>query len=496
MAYGNDDLYLGIDVGTTSIKAAVYTPDGQIEAVAAVNNATISSRPGWSSQSMELTWQNALLAVKTVCEQTDPKRIKSIGVCAQGDGLWLLDENFKPVRNAILWNDQRANTYISDWMDDGTCDRISRYSRTAIWAGTSGAAYRWLKDHEPDSAARAKYAIHCKDWINVNLTGNLTADFSDATIPFFDLETGAFEPKAFQLLGVDEMQEKFLAPDKSTKLNGKLLDPVANNTGLAAHVPVSVGSLDVAAMACGMGLEETGDVFIILGTTAVVGVVIDPEPFSGKIVGATIAHPYLDKWLRVLAPLSGASALDWFTSMNSPLFDGVDAAGISRQLVALASKSPAGSNGTLFLPFLEGERAPFVAPDAKASFVGLNSKTTLADMARSVMEGVAFSLRHCFASTGQPHPKKVFLTGGGAKNQFWCQMIANILGATVVTSQESDHGTWGAAQLGAVAAGLLKKPAQTNRNETLRTFAPDPQSVQIYDQLYRIYEAQTKIYAG
>ncbi len=480
-----EDLFIGIDVGTTGIKAAAYDISGKICGSAAMDNETISTRPGWSSQSMERTWEITLDVLRKLSHQIDAAATKSIGVCAQGDGLWLLDEDKRSFRNAILWNDQRASDYVQSWIEDGTSTKLARHARTAIWPGTSGAAYRWLQENEPENAKRARYAINCKDWITFRLTGELTTDFTDATIPFLDIESGQYATEAFELLGVADLEHKLLQPRRSFEKNGYLNETVAHEIGIPSQIPVAVGGLDVATMAFGMGLQETGDAFVILGTTAIAGIISEPQPFAGQPVGATVCDVNNESWLRVLAPLCGASALDWFVKQgfthsghNMDIEDALE----------IASQSPPGSNGVTFLPFLNGERAPFVAPDAKASFAGISGSTTNADMARSVLEGVAFSLRHCFESINQEMPKTVFLTGGGAQSRLWCEVLANVLNSSVIVSHESNHGSWGAAQLGAIAADIQNFPLERQSKENINCIEPNEDTAIFYDQDYKTYK--------
>ncbi len=480
-------LYLGVDAGTTAIKAALFDPAGQMVASASRPSQTVSSRKGWSSQDMNVVWQTTLAVIRDVCSQVEASNIGSIGVCGQGDGLWALDENRKPVRNAILWNDQRASKLVDGWIEDGTSDRLSQYSRTSIWAGTSGATYRWLKDNEPETAKRINHVLHCKDWINLNLTGNLTTDFADATIPFLDLESRTYASDAFALLGVEELESKLLQPQAGDALNGTIAGPVARETGLPAGTPVAVGGLDVSAMMFGAGIRNAGDTGIVLGTTAVVAVVVDPHRLENVPAGATITQYDGKKWLRVLAPLCGASALDWYTSIDPANFTGSDAGKIADQHSALAAQSSPGANGVLFLPFLSGERAPFVAAGASAAFLGVTNSSTKADMARAVMEGAAFSLRHCFESTGLSAPRQIVATGGGARNHLWCDMIASIMKTEVVASDASDHGLWGAALLGASAAGLTETSRHDTRSEDSRRHIPDSDLQTVYDRQFVRY---------
>ncbi|WP_419908307.1 FGGY-family carbohydrate kinase [Hoeflea sp.] len=482
------DLHLGLDVGTTAVKAAVYDSRGANRATKVCESNPVSEQPGWSSQSMDAIWQTAATAIRSVCAEVGPDSIGTVGVCAQGDGLWLLDAQHQPVRDAILWNDQRAVDYVTAWIEDGTADRLARYSRTAIWPGTSGAAFRWLKDHEPENAARARYAVNCKDWINFKLTGKLTTDYTDATIPFLDLETRRYASEAFAMLGVEELQEKCIEPGWAKQQNGVTGSAASQATGLNAGTPVAIGCIDVAAMIAGMGLAKTGDICLILGTTAVVGVIVEAEAFNGPQPGAALAHPHADRWVKVLAPLSGASALDWFTSLDSVNYGGADAAETVQRLNRAAATAPAGANGVLFLPFLSGERAPIVAPHATASFLGITGGTTQADLARAVMEGTAMSLRQCFEATGAATPGQIFMTGGGARNALWCDIIASVMNTTIVASDASDHGVWGAAMIGACAGGMMDINRPPVRDEALRYHKPDSEMVAVYDQCFELYE--------
>lgn len=486
-------LYLGVDVGTTAIKAAVFSADGVVEVLETVDSPVKRTHPGWSEQSMDEVWQLTAGAILQAVQQVDVARIVSLGVCAQGDGLWMLDQQQRPLRNAVLWNDQRAEAQILDWIDDGTSEQLSRLCRTANWPGTAGSIFRWLKDNEPETIRNLGTVFFCKDWINFNLTGQIATDFSDATIPFLDLETRSYSHDASQLLGVAEVENKLATPLAANSVHGRILPEIAEELGLPIDLPVAVGTIDLAAMMVGMGLQKSGDICLILGTAAVVNVIVDPEPFGVQPAGATLAHPLSQRWIRVLAPSSGASALDWFSSLHPKTLEGNSPKEIAQKLNALAGNVPIGSNNVMFLPFLAGERAPFVAPHAKASFNGLSSSTTPAEMARAVLEGVAFSMKHCFESTGLASPSQVFLTGGGARNPLWCDIVANVFDAEIVASDASDHGLWGAALIGADAADQIDLQNTPRRTEETRTHRPDREAAQTYRNLFETYKASLTV---
>ena len=157
---------------------------------------------------MEEVWDVTRDCIRAASAKARGVPIASIGVCAQGDGLWALDKDLRPARNAILWNDSRGEDLVLDWIADGTSAKLSRFSRTSNWAGTAGTAFRWLKDNEPEAAARVAHVMFCKDWINLRLTGRLATDFSDGAIPFMDLESRTYADESFALLGIGELRGK------------------------------------------------------------------------------------------------------------------------------------------------------------------------------------------------------------------------------------------------------------------------------------------------
>ncbi len=480
--------YMGVDVGTTAIKAAVYADSGALMCLETRPSRVIRPHSGWCEQGMNEIWRVTQDCMRAVAAKALGATIASIGVCAQGDGLWTLNKNLRPVRNAILWNDSRGDDLILDWIADGTSAKLSRFSRTSNWAGTAGTAFRWLKDNEPDSAASVEHVIFCKDWINLQLTGRLATDFSDGSIPFMDLETRTYADESFDLLGIAELKGKVAPPQLSNVRHGALLPRVAEAVGLPVGLPVATGAIDVGAMMVGMKLNQAGDVGLILGTTAVVNAIVEPEPFRGEPIGATLAHPINHRWIRVIAPLSGASVFDWFASLHPQSLGGADFAGVAARMRDLVREIPPGANGVTFLPYLAGERAPFVAPHATASFHGLTARSTKADMGRAVMEGASFSLKHCFRSTGIANLGQAFLTGGGARNPLWCDILASVLGTTIVASDASDHGLWGAALIGASAAGLCDLESRPMRNEKTRVHRPDLRDAEAYERLFGRYE--------
>lgn len=486
---GVSDLWLGVDVGTTAVKAAVYGPDGVALATADAANPVHRDAEDRSEQDMAQVWSGVCQAIQAALAKIDAARIASVGICAQGDGLWTLTSAGEPNGRAMLWNDTRAADDITDLIDSGRSAAVGRACHTAIWPGTSGALYRWLGRHEPERSRAIAHVVHCADWIGHCLTGKLATDHSDGSIPFLDLRSRTYSDAALQALECGALGDRLAPLKPADTMLGTVHADAASATGLPEGAPVSVGTLDLAAMIVGMAMDRPGQTMMILGTTAVVNVLTDRVEPEDHPVGATVLHATRDVMIRVLAPTTGAAAFDWFAALHPQSLGGDGPAEIAGRLNALACDVPPGSNGVVFLPYLNGERAPFVAPRARAAFHGLTPNSTKADMGRAVMEGTAFSLRHCFEAEGGLPTAPVRLTGGGAKNALWCQIIADVIGAPVIVSDASDHGVWGAACIGAAAAGHGDACELARRAESCRDFTPDAARHRAYHAAYARYLA-------
>lgn len=481
------DLWLGIDAGTTAIKAGVYDATGTRLAFGEAPSEVSVGPGGRSEQDMQAVWAGVCRAVRAALEGIDPARIASVGIAAQGDGLWALDANRQPVGPAILWNDTRASGAVAALYDSGRASAVSRACNTAIWPGTAGTIHQWLLAHEPDRATRIDRVLYCADWVGFRLTGELATDFSDASIPFLDFATRDYDPQALEALDSAALADKLSPPRPADSRLGVVTAEAAQATGLPEGVPVSVGTMDLSAMIVGMGMDRAGETMMILGTTAVVNILTESVEPTDLPVGATAFHANGRLLTRILAPTTGAAAFDWFCALHPQTLGGETPAEIAGKLNALARDVPPGANGVTFLPYLNGERAPFVAPRACGSFFGLSAGSTKADMGRAVMEGAAFSLRHCFEEEGGRPDKPVRLTGGGARNALWCQIIADVMQVPILVAEASDHGLWGAACLGAAAAGQGDACQLARRDEATLRYDPDPATAAAYDAAFARY---------
>lgn len=483
---------LGIDAGTTAIKAGVYRPDGSCVAIGEVPSVVTLSPGGRSEQDMDGVWGGVCEAIRIALSEIDASQISSVGIAAQGDGLWTLDSDGRPTGPAILWNDTRAAQQVAELYQSGRATAVAHACHTSIWPGSMGILHRWLQHEDPMRARQIAHVLYCADWVGYCLTGEIASDFSDASIPFLDFSTRAYDPAALEALQCSSLLEQLSIPRRASEQLGRISVTAAAATGLTPDTPVSVGTMDLSAMIVGMGMDQPGETLMILGTTAVVNILTDSVKRSDQPVGATAFHATADVLTRIMAPTTGAAAFDWFCALHPQTLGGDSPSEIAGKLNALAENVPPGARGITFLPYLNGERAPFVAPNARGSFFGLSADSTKADMGRAVMEGTAFSLRHCLQDEGVYPDKPVRLTGGGSRNALWCQIIADALQVPIVVSDVSDHGLWGAACIGAAAAGQGDACSLARRTEKTRRFDPDTTVKPAYDTAFDRYLTLSK----
>jgi sugar (pentulose or hexulose) kinase len=449
------------------IKALRLSADGSVQA-RADRRAPVDDAPGTDPMAQWETVREVLLEVTA----GGPDTLAGVVVAGQGDGLWRIGTDGRP-RRAYLWNATEPAGVVAGWEADGTIERHFRRTGTVLWPGTSAALWRWLLATDPDELRGTASVGTAKDWITYQLTGVLVTDVTDATIPFLDLATGRQDPALVEALGCDGLTE--LLPPVRTP--GEALGPVtaaaAEATGLPAGTPVVVGCLDLAAMVRGLGLSAPGDALAVLGTTASTVAISDHAPLEREPAGATVRLPAPDRFLRIMGANSGTTTLEWFLGLHG--YTGEDR--YDRFWDDLAGVD----EGLVLLPYLAGERAPFLAPEATGAVLGLTPRTTVAGIGRATVEGITFTLRHGLEAVGAGDDALV-LTGGGAARSEWCKLVADVTGREVLVDERRDVGVLGAASLIPGFEGLAHRAVDAARYE------PGPASAGL-DERYRRFVA-------
>jgi xylulokinase len=449
MAGSGRQVGIGLDIGTSGLKAVAVDETGQVVADAEASYPLLTPRPGWSEQEPEAWWDATRQALRELTGSLGGYREPvAVGLSGQMHGMVALDGSGGVVRPALLWNDQRtgeAVRSIEKAVPRG--EMIERTGNPAI-TGFQLAKVVWLKHVEPASFARTRQVLFPKDFVGYRLTGELYAEPSDASgSNAFNLHARAWDADILQALDLDPRLWPQVVPSRSVV--GRLLPEAAAELGLPAGLEVVAGAGDNAAAAYGMGLgrhaPELGSVS--LGTS---GVVFAPqsEPEADPH-GRVHLFCHADGGFHLLGvTLSAAGSLRWFRDTFSP--------GRSfAELVELAADIEPGAGGVTFKPYLAGERTPHLDPALRGSFHGLSLASGMPDLVRAVLEGVAFSLRDALeVMKPLARIERALLIGGGGRSGFWARLLADVLELPLGLSTAAHGPAYGAARLALETAGF------------------------------------------
>lgn len=440
------ELLLGVDAGTTNIKSVALSLEGEELYRSDRANSVERPRQGWAEQDPSATWDRTRQTVREVVQSIgDDERIVAVGVTGQGDGCWTIDEDGEPVRDAILWTDGRAGSIVDGWGEDGTGDRMAEICGSAVFPGASVPVLSWLKAEERDTYDRVDTVFFCKDWIKYKLTGERTTDYTDASLPYLDVESCTYSDELLDLAGLPEVRDARPSLAAGPEIVGRVTAAAADDTGLDEGLPVVSGVIDVVASAIGSGVATAGGSSSVVGTTSLNQMFLDGPDTTPVGIGMTMALGFDSLWTRVMASMSGTPNLDWAVDTVAPTED-------FGEIEAAVKEVPPGSEGVIYLPFLSGagERAPFLDSNARAGVVGLEADHNWATILRAVYEGVALGMRDCYAHI-PGSTSRIAISGGGARSPFWCQLFADCLGKELGIPEGEEFGAKGVALLAGVA---------------------------------------------
>jgi xylulokinase len=444
-------MHLGIDLGTSAVKACVIDERGAIVATAAAPLATAHPFPGASEQDCAAWWAGVRAALHDLPRETRA-RIRAIGLSGQMHGAVLLDAALAPLRPAILWNDGRAADECAAMAEAEP--GIGLLSGAPPMPGFTAPKLLWLARHEPDIHARVAHVLSPKDHVGLRLHGGLVTDPSDAA------GTGWLDQRrrcwSERLCAVSATDPAWLPELRcGAEAAGALRPEAAKELGLPPGVPVATGAGDVAAGAVGLGATEDGDGFLSLGTSAQLFVTTrDYRPNPDSLIHA-YAHTLPDRWFQMAAMLNGARPMAWLAEL------------LGRPIEALLAEAEAAAPGPLFLPYLSGERTPHGDGDIRAGFALLDEQTTPGSLMRAVVEAIAFTFADAVAALAAvgSAPGRVSAIGGGTRSDFLMQTIADATGLQIGRAGDAAVGpALGAARLARICAGddptdCLTKPA-------------------------------------
>ncbi len=434
-------MYLGIDLGTGSVKALLIDGAGKVVAEASRAYPVSSPAPGYAETAPETWWAETVAAVRACCEGRGDA-VRGVGLSGQAHGLVVIGDDEKPLRPAILWADQRATAEMDAVLALPEAARLPLAN--PVVSGMAGLSLLWLRRNEPATYAAIRRVLSPKDWLRLMMTGEVATEPSDASMTLlYDIQKDDWATEFLRALDIDA---GILAPlVESTEVAGRLTAAAAAELGLPAGTPVAAGLADSAACLFGMGQTRPGATILQVGSgIQIMSVVESVEP---RIQPFYNSYRGVARSLYSMAALqNGGTVFEWARGILGASWEEMYRAGFD--------ENP-GNGGVIFLPYAAGERAPLLDPNATAGWSHMRLGCTRAQTIRSVFEGVALAVRDSWdALRGVGvSADRILLTGGGSVDPRWRRMLADIVQTPLVPAHKLGNATIGAAYLGGIAAG-------------------------------------------
>jgi len=449
---GETSVFIGVDVGTSGLKAVAMDEGGRIVAQAGADYPLMTPRPGWSEQDPEAWWSAACRSLRDLADKIEGREIRALGLTGQMHGSVFLDRHAAVIRPALLWNDARTGDECAEIEHRMGRKRVIEITGNRASAGFQAPKLLWLRANEPDNHAALRHLLLPKDFVRYRLTGELATDAADASgTLLLDLKARQWSDEMLDALGVpaDWLPEVF----ESAEVTGRVSEEAAAETGLPWNLPVVAGGGDNACAAIGAGIIEEGAGVCSIGSSGTIFVhndraLYDPE---GALNAFCACVP--GGWHLMGVILSAGAALAWHREQVIGGEVGFEA------LLDEAAEVPAGSDGLVFLPYLAGERSPHMDPEARGGWLGLSLAHSRAHMTRAVIEGVGYAFADCLARMRHlgARPPALHLVGGGARHRGWRRILAAQLDLelkVLAAAEGAAHGAaHGAAMLAAVGRG-------------------------------------------
>ena len=484
-------LVVGLDIGTSSVKAGLFNLEGQKVAIAHAHYGIYSPHPGWAEQDPAEWWEGTKKVLNEVMEGIDPASVAGVGLSGQCPGHVLVDGSGNAIGKAIIWRDRRAKEEAKWLAENVNGAQVNKWIGTSIGedAATPPARLLWLRDNLVTDWDKTCVILQPKDYLGLKLTGEAKTDIHSAYC-LVNPDTGKYEEDYFDLLGLSTKQ---MPPALSlTEPLGTVSKRAGEKTGLPVGVPVIVGTIDAWCENLAGGVTQAGGAVDVSGTSEMISMRSEVDYPGGPVFMARLG----DEVRFLCGPTqAGGDTLRWlsegFLQQNNPH---------SRfsQLQSLAEEVTAGSDGVIFLPYLYGERAPIWDPTARAGFLGLTGAHDLRHCVRAVYEGVGYAIRNILEICERINSQEAdYLTicGGGSQSRFWNQIKADIIQRPVKPVEIKESACLGAAILASVGVGKFPK-LQEACSQMLRfkeTIEPNSKNAAVYEDAYQKY---LNIYPG
>jgi xylulokinase len=489
MTGGKQETFLGLDIGTSSVKALLVDADQRVVAEASTPLNVSRPFPLWSEQNPD-DWVEGVEAAVAAIRRHAPTELAAlagVGLSGQMHGATLLDAHAKPLRPAILWNDGRSFAECIE-LKRRVPDLEQRTGNLAM-PGFTAPKMLWVAAHEPEIARATRRVLLPKDYVRLRLSGEAVSDMSDASGTLW-LDVGRRRWDAGLLTATGLTEKAMPSLVEGSEVSAYLAPDTAAAWGLAGRkIPIAGGGGDNAASAIGVGATAAGAGFVSLGTSGVIFSATDRFVSLPERTLHAFCHALPHRWHGMAVMLSAASSLSWLAALLGREQDiGKLIAGVA----AFARSKSAVVSAPIFLPYLSGERTPHNDAEATGMFVGLRAEHNADALAFAVMEGVAFSFADGVdvLDAAGARPVRPLLVGGGARSEFWGQTIADVTGLTIDLASGAEAGAaLGAARLGMLAAAAGTIEAVCARPPVQTEFKPDPERAAIHAPRIKRYRA-------
>lgn len=474
--------YIGIDVGTSGVKAVLIDAGGKILGEATAPLEVTRPRPGWSEQDPAHWWAATLGAIDGLSKTNgaDLSQARGLGLSGQMHGATLLDKDNNVLRPAILWNDGRASAECAEI--ESVCPQSRQIAGNIAMPGFTGPKILWVKNNEPEIFAKLAKVLLPKAYVRFLLSGEMIEDMSDASgTLWLNVKTRDWSDELLAATDLDKSHMPALAEGSAPA--GMLKKQLRERWNIEGEVTIAGGGGDNAASACGIGAIRPGEGFVSLGTSGVL--FVSNDKFRPNTEGAVHAfcHATPDTWHQMGVILSATDSLNWLANLT-----GKSAAGLADS----AAENFTGPGEEIFLPYLSGERTPHNNAGARGTFTGLSHLSDPAKLAQAVMEGVSFAVRDSQRVLGDAGTKidRLLAVGGGSNSDLWLKMIATNLGMELLLPHDGDFGgAFGAARLGLCAAEGADPAEICTMPDIKRSIAPDPALADAYSEQFAHYRA-------
>ncbi|WP_394687920.1 xylulokinase [Hoeflea sp.] len=474
-------MYLGLDLGTSSVKALLIDDTQVILGSASANLTVERPHPGWSEQGPD-SWITATRTAIGLLAKTHGKelsRLRGIGLSGHMHGATAIDRAGKPIRPCILWNDTRSHVEAAALDAD---PMFRRLTGNIVFPGFTAPKLKWMATHEADNFSRVAKVLLPKDYLRLWLCGEAISEMSDSSgTSWLDVGKRGWDDDLLAATGLERSHMPALV--EGSERGGSLRPELAAELGLPAGTPIAGGAGDNAASACGMGTIADGHAFASLGTSGVLFAANNrylPNPDSAV---HAFCHALPGIWHQMGVILSATDSLNWLAGVTS-----TDPA----QLTGELGEKLLAPGSVMFLPYLSGERTPHNDASIRGGFAGLGHESDRVALTRAVVEGVAFAFRDSLEALAQAGTRleRVTAIGGGSRSNYWLEVLATVLGLPVDIPESGDFGAaFGAARLGLIAAENADPFSVCAPPATRRSINPNSEHAKAFEEAYQRYRA-------